>query len=567
MARRVVALILAQLNMNFAVSHSRHYYLKKRQSLWEPVAILLSVVSVAAVIAFGIYKAASYYYSAAAMVGQGAVTLTLGILLAQVIVLILGFVLVIAVFYFSNDLPILIPLPLRPAEVIASKFAVILANEYVSLAVFVVPVFVAYGVRAAASAVPYVVSCILVFLAIPLVPLVFAAVPAILLMRVAGLSRRRDTLAMIGGFLFMVAVVVLQLLVQLQAPGRGEEAEFLAKVLATAEGLVDVVGARFPPSIWATKALALAGTAQGLSNLAVFLVAGALGFGILLAIGERVFYQGVLKGFEVGVAGGRVRRAARWRARAIASRSPVVSLAVAEMKVFTRTPVFVLNGFAGFVMLPVAFVVMSVARNDPEVAGFWNALLAAPGSTAIGTLVIAGHFFVLAALSSIPFSAFSREGKRNIWIPRSLPVSGRTVALGKAAGAEVMIAIGALPGVAVLEYLVRLPFPSVLVGIALGLLSSFLLCVFGVLFDMWRPMLSWTDQQKAIKSNLNVLAGMLMGVAVIFVIGLAVRFCARLGLTEWGVVTGVALILVFLLVVLLKILGTIADKLWVRLDV
>ncbi|HHY33497.1 MAG TPA: hypothetical protein GX515_10890 [Firmicutes bacterium] len=565
MARRLVSLVLAQLNMNFAISHSRYYYLKKRQRLWEPILIALSIASGAGVLAFGVYTLASYYYSAAAAIGQGAVTLTLGILIAQVVVLILGFVLVIAVFYFSNDLSILIPLPLRPAEVIASKFAVILANEYVGLAVFIVPVLVAYGVRAGVSVMPYVLSSILVFLAIPVIPLVLAAVPAILLMRVAGLSRRKDTLAMVGGFLFVIAVVTLQMLVQLRAPSAGDEAELLAKMFARANSLVDVVGARFPPSVWATKALALSGTWQGLSNLAVFLAAAALGFAVLLVIGERVFYHGVVSGFEAGATGA-ARRASRMRVAAFTSRSPVVSLAIGEIKLFMRTPVFVLNGFTGFVMFPVMFVLMFLARSSPEIASLWDALLAAPGADAIGALVIAGYLFVLAAMSAIPFTAFSREGSRNIWISRSFPVAGRTVALGKAVGAEGMIAVGALPGVAVLWYLTSLPLSSVLAGVGLGLLSSFMLCVCGVLFDMWRPMLNWTDQQKAIKSNLNVLVGMLIGAVVIVLMYVTVSFCVRLGLPEWAVVAGVAGAIAILLIVAVKILGVVADELWVKLE-
>ena len=44
MKGRLLSLILAQLNMNFAISHSRHYYLKKRQRLWEAVLIVVSVI-------------------------------------------------------------------------------------------------------------------------------------------------------------------------------------------------------------------------------------------------------------------------------------------------------------------------------------------------------------------------------------------------------------------------------------------------------------------------------------------------------------------------------------------
>ncbi len=566
MARRVLSLILAQLNMNFAISHSRYYYLKKRQRLWEPVLIALAIGSLAATLGVGIYKAASYYYSTSAAIGQGAVTLTLGILLAQVLVAILGFVLVIAVFYFSNDLGILIPLPLRPAEVLAGKFAVILANEYVGLAVFVIPVLVAYGVHAGVSGVPYVLSSVLVFLALPVVPLIIAAVPAILLMRVAGLSRRKDTLAMIGGFLFVAVVVLFQFLVQTKAPGIGEEAEFLAKMLAGANSLVDVVGARFPPSIWATRALAGAGTLQGLYSLVLFLGAGVLAFVALLVIGDRVFYQGVLGGFEAGARRGarptgKVQEAARYP-----SRSPVASLALVEMKLFTRTPVYVLNGFTGFVMFPVMFVAMFFAKRDPQIARLWDAFLSAPGLAAVGALVIGAYFFVLAAMSSIPFTAFSREGKRHIWIQRALPASGRTVALGKAVAAEIMIVLGAIPGVAVLEYVVRLPLASVATGIVLGIISSFTLCISGVLFDMWRPMLNWTDPQKAVKSNLNVVAGMLIGLAVIAVLGGAASLFVKFGLPAWSVVAGIGGVLIAILAAEMKLLGALADRMWGALE-
>ncbi|MFZ5923776.1 MAG: putative ABC transporter permease subunit [Bacillota bacterium] len=566
MARRTISLVLAQLNMNFAISYSRYYYLKKRQRLWEPVLIGLAIASGAITIAVGVYKVARFFYSATAPIGQGDVTLTLGILASQVIVLILGFVLVIAVFYFSNDLSILIPLPLRPAEVLASKFAVILANEYLGLAVFVIPVLVAYGLLAGVGAVPYAITAVLVFLALPVVPLVIAAIPAILLMRVAGLSRRKDTLAMIGGFMFVALVVGFQIFIQTRAPGRGEEAEFLTRVLSTANSLVDIVGSRFPPSIWATKALAGAGTLSGLLNLALFLGAGALAFAALLAIGNRVFYQGVLSGFEAA-ARSNDRSAARLRADRYAERSPVASLAVTEMKLFARTPVFALNGFTGFVMFPVMFVVIFFVRRTPEMARIWESFISAPGFEAIGALVVGAYFLALTALSSIPFSAFSREGKRNIWIPKTLPVAGRTVALGKAVAAEIMILLGALPGVAVLEYMVRLPLVSLAAGIALGVISSFTLCLWGVLFDMRRPMLNWTDQQKAVKSNLNTLFGALFGIAAIVALGFVVHLGLKAGVAGWAVVAVVGGIATVLLVAAIRVLDAAADRIWRSLEV
>jgi len=79
-------------------------------------------------------------------------------------------------------------------------------------------------------------------------------------------------------------------------------------------------------------------------------------------------------------------------------------------------------------------------------------------------------------------------------------------------------------------------------------------------------MLNWTDQQKAIKSNLNVLVGMLIGAVVIVLMYVTVSFCVRLGLPEWAVVAGVAGAIAILLIVAVKILGVVADELWVKLE-
>ena len=47
MKTRLLSLILAQLNIFFSISHSRYYYLKKRQRLWEGILIAGSIIILA----------------------------------------------------------------------------------------------------------------------------------------------------------------------------------------------------------------------------------------------------------------------------------------------------------------------------------------------------------------------------------------------------------------------------------------------------------------------------------------------------------------------------------------
>jgi ABC-2 type transport system permease protein len=562
---RLLSLILAQLNMNFAISHSRYYYLEKRQRLWEGILIVVSIIMTALVLSFGVYKLACAFYSQAAIINQEALTLTTGILAAQFLMLILGVALVIAVFYFSNDLPVLIPLPLRPWEVLASKFAVILCNEYLGLLVFITPIFVAYGMRADVSLISYALSAIIVFLTLPVIPIAIASILSVILMRVVGFTKRKDILTIIGGFLLTGLIIGVQLYLQTKLPARGDEQEFIMQMLSQANSLVAVMGRQFPPSIWATWAVSEAGTSMGLLSLCLFLGVGAVSFGLFLALGDRFFYQGVLSGFEAPTSrrGALVDKQGR---HGFSKRTPLLSLAVTEMKLFSRTPVFVLNGFIGFLMFPVMFVVLLVMGNDPQMAGLWDSLATMPEFHSIGALLVAAYFFMLTAFSGIPFSPFSREGKANIWFLRSQPISGHAAAMGKALAAEIMIVAGAIPGLAVFEYIARLPIASLIIGVSLGIASSYALCIWGVLLDMARPMLDWTDQQRAIKSNLNTVIGMLIGMVALFLIGYLVYVLFRRGYS--GLVAQVmsGAIIALILGSGLRVLRVAGDKLWSRVE-
>lgn len=570
------SLIKSQLNVHFGLSHARHYYLRKRQRLWEPVIILLSIGSFVVFLSTGVYKAASYIFSATSMLGQGSVTLTLGFLSSQTIMLLLGFTLVISVFYFSNDLDTLIPLPLKPWEVLAAKFSVILAGEYILLAVFVIPVIAAYA-QGAGGGLWYWVSATLLFLTLPMVPLVVAALPAILLMRVANVSKRKDTLVMIGGFLLIAATIAFQFLVQ-KGPGKGEEIAFLEAILSKANGLASAIGNRFPPSLWATLALSEAGTGQGLAYLGLFIVASAVSLIGLFAIGNKVFYEGLVAGFEVGMKRrmpqlpSREKRVGRWTRKwfrllpgVYIERSPMVSIALAEAKLFVRTPVFVLNGFTGFVMFPAMFIMLTITGGS-DIKVFLDLLSSSPSLRLVGIIVVSIYILLLASMSSIPVTPFSREGRANIWVLKSMPATGKMVGFAKALAAQGMITLGSVPGVAVLSYLLGLPLLYVVLGLCIGILMSFSFCLLSVMLDMWRPMLTWTDKVKSVKSNTNTILGMVLGIVVGGVLALIIYGAFAVGISgPWMV--GLAIVFAgVLLYISLAAFKKLADRLWADLE-
>ena len=174
-----------------------------------------------------------------------------------------------------------------------------------------------------------------------------ASILTVVLMRLTGFTKRKDMLTIIGGFLLVAAIIGVQFFIQTKLPAPGDEQQFMMQLLSQANSLVSVAGKQFPPSIWATLAISSAGTSEGFINLGLFLGVSAISFALFLMLGNKFFYQGVLSGFEVSVSK-RDTSAKMATKTQFSERNPLISLAVTEMKLFSRTPVFVLNGFICF---------------------------------------------------------------------------------------------------------------------------------------------------------------------------------------------------------------------------
>lgn len=522
------ALLLALLNVNFGISVLRQQ-IRRRERLWEPLLVILAVGVGVASLGWVLIRFLQTVLEIGHGVGQPEVVLTLAHFAAAVIVFVFGLVFVMSSFYFAGDTERLMSWPLRPRQILSAKFATIMVNEYLTLALLLVPVYVLYA-RYVEVGPGYVPFAVLTFILTPVAPLALASLLVVLLLRVVSIARKRDLFTMVGGFLLVVGALLLQYVMQAQMPELASEADVAEFLFGRAHSLSTLAAAGYPPSFWAMLAVARAGTWQSITALAGYAGLGVLLFGALLALGERFFLTAVQRGRASGRRPAVKRR--RWR-----SLTPVQAIAHLERKLFVRTPVFVLNGFAGFVIIPVLLLVPQLTGGEAlqEIAGGMS-IAPALGIGAVALWIGAGS-----ALSMIPATAFSREGGR-LWILRSQPVSGSTLFLGKLVGTLSMVLPAAVPGAVAFAYFLRLSVPVVVVGLLLGVVlatSSAMLCLW---IDTMRPWLTWTDPARAIKSNLNGLIGVIATVVLFGALLLLGFVLAQIGV-ELGFIVAVLAVL------------------------
>ncbi len=432
----------------------------------------------------------------------------------------------------------------------ASKFAVIVINEYLTVAAVVLPVVITLGVMARGGA-GYWVNAVLVYLALPVIPLALVSLAVVAMMRFINISRKKDALILAGSLLLIGLSIVVQIGLRRSAGvdgGPGASAAAVAAFFTSPDSLLNKVGAIFPPGIWATKAIAGGFSGEGLANLALLLGVTIGLFFAMVVLAEKLFYRGLVGLAETTGRKRRLTRAEMSR-RVSSGRRAGAAIFWREWKIMNRTPIFLLNGVLVSVFLPAVFILMATIDTGGKASGRGgdpmallkalasaNPLIVHPGGGAVhdhlrqhqrdGLIdVLAGRRAVL-DLEGHPGRAPRAGGGQ---VPPLL-LGGHA---GRRHGRDRRRLFSASGGGG--PYPRRPACPS-----SRGCSSR----PSGMMIDLARPLLDWTNPQKAIKQNLNVLLALVADVGILtiafFVVKALVKSKLAMGLVLGIVFAGFA---------------------------
>jgi len=553
------ALVRTGLRANFGLRAIAYRFFTEKKDRWLLPLFALAAVSLAPTLYAGIKLLAGLYGMLTPM-NQQAALLTFALLTGQVLILLFGLYYVISAFYFSRDLEILIPLPLKPFQVMLSKFIVICVNEYVTVFLLVVPVLVTWGIKAGRGP-DYWVAAVLVYLLLPVIPLAIVSLLVVALMRLVNVSRKKDALILIGSIILIAGSIALQSAVG-RANAGGMSAQSAVAFFAAPDSILNRVGAFFPPSIWATKALAGGPGATGPAHLALFAGVSLALFLALIVLSEKLFYRGLV-GIGETSARRRTLSSAEMSRRVSSGRRPFRALLAREWRIMNRTPIFLLNGVLVVVIIPVVMLLMVKTGGETEVF-LVNFLSAA--NPAVVILGAAAFLTVSGSLNGTASSTFSREGGQ-FWMSKVIPVPPRDLVAAKLVHSYAISVLGVAVSTVALVAIFHLPAGQVAPAVGLALLAGMLLTIIGMLIDLARPLLDWTNPQKAIKQNLNVLFAMLAGIGFLIVTGWLAARLLKLGIGGPGVLLILAALLAVLSAAGAALLFRFARKRYAEIEV
>ncbi|AFU13891.1 ABC transporter, permease [Bacillus toyonensis] len=446
--------------------------------------------------------------------------IAMGLAIASIWVFLMSITNILTVFYYSNDIEMLLPLPLKPAQIISAKFLTVLITQYVMSSFILLPIFITYGLKSGAF-ITYYIYMIFIYLLFPIVPLVLASLLMTVIMRYTNIAKNKDRGNIFIGIVSILFIVGINVFMQWRnksAFSGDGAAEYLVN---NQSSLIVQMTNYFPTTYFGAVALVESANWKGPLYVMIFALISFVFFVLFYYIAERTYLKGVI-GLSTSTAKKEVISAEGLQKSTVQS-SHLKAYVKKEFKTLFRTPQFFLNCIVQTFVMPIMlFFILFVQDgnlkfiteyiNNPETTGF-----------AIGVGLCASLF--LMGSNVIATTSFSRDG--NSWfVNRYLPVKASDIFFAKAITAWLInVIILAVFGITMAVVAGISPVFMIL-WFLLSANGLLLINLIGTRWDAQTADIHWDTEQKLFKSRYTTLWNFLANIliALIIVAGVSVLY-------------------------------------------
>lgn len=482
------------------------------------------------------------------LLDQAGYLMNVGFLMTAVIIFLFSIFAIPSVYYFSKDIDHLLVLPIKPEVILTSKLAVCIVYEYLFAAAVLVPMYISFVLQIGFSFLSFL--CFLViFLTLPIYPLVLSSVLTMVIMRFVPFFNNRDRFNLIGGIIVVAAALGLSFWMQTM-----ETEDMSAVLMALMDGNNSLMqfGTMLFPFV---PSAALSCFHGDLLQLLLYLGITAISLVVFLICGKLLYFKGAIGSSETSHSRHTFDQKQLSESR---HHSVFRTYLIKEFKILFRTPVFFTNCVLTALLMPIILTVaVYTSLQGMDLRAFITPqLLESIPNLWCYVLVISflvGSF--MGGINMISSTAISREGT-NAYFMKFIPVPVETQAFAKAACGIIISAVSGWLLLIPLHLVLSYPIYLDLIFVVGSLVSVIMTNLFGILIDLLRPKLVWEQEAAAVKQNLN-------GVISILLSFLLAAVCFGLLYIGWDQVLLIAIgllviqiVLSFLLYVGVKRAGT-----------
>ena len=428
----------------------------------------------------------------------------------------------INVFYFTKDNEYILPLPLKPYEIILARTNVLIITEYiVTVLIGFIPLLV-YGVLTSASMSYYLLMFVALVL-VPILPILLVSIIVMIIMSFAKITKNKNKFQLIATILVLSIVIALSLsTTKLQDDITNEQ---LAHMLVEANGMVDLLKGYFPTLDYVISSLTSDSIVVALIELLKVLVFTISGVIVYVFIAQKIYFKGLVGNL---FSSSSKKKNIKINTNKYNNSKLYKSYISKEFKCLIRNLVFFLQCLLPAILIPLLMIVMVILQMKnsitPQMSEQLNSF---NGNTFIVACVILGVIQFFSMFIYIAITAISRDGKNAIFM-KYIPVSLYKQYIYKCIPNIVMGSITSIISIVVANIILKLDMLMIVLVFIAAIIMNVAESIILIIIDLKRPKLEWDSEYAVVKQNFNLIFPMIISMIAIFIIILAGVFLTNI---------------------------------------
>ena len=412
----------------------------------------------------------------------------------------------INILYFTKDSEYLLPLPLKPYQIILARTNVMLIAEYVIIFLIGFIPLVMYGILTGAGIV-YYLTMILSVILVPILPVLLISMLIMFIMSFARLTKNRNRFQLFATLLVLAIIIALSI----STSGMKQDLtnEEMAQMVVQANGMIELVKGYVPTVDYLMEALTTNSLFTAIVEVLKTLGITIIGFIVYMLIAQKIYFKGLVGNLFGGGASSSNKEINQKEYR---NSKLYKSYVGKEFKNMARNPVFLMQCLIPAILIPIIMVVVVYTGLNSDGMGLeqiTQMVQQMSTNTFFIACIILGVIQFFTMFIYISITAISRDGENAVFM-KYIPVSLYKQYLYKIIPNIIMNIVTIIITLGMAEYLLNLPVITLIALFVVATIMGILQSIAMIIVDLKRPKLNWDSEYAVAKQNLNLVFPMLL---------------------------------------------------------
>ena len=420
----------------------------------------------------------------------------------------------INILYFTKDSEYLLPLPLKPYQIILARTNVMLIAEYVIIFLIGFIPLVMYGILTGAGIV-YYLTMILAVILVPILPVLLISMLVMFIMSFARLTKNRNRFQLFATLLVLAIIIAISI----STSGMKQDLtnEEMAQMVVQANGMIELVKGYVPTVDYLMEALTTNSLFTAIVEVLKTLGITIIGFIVYMLIAQKIYFKGLVGNLFGGGASSSNKEINQKEYR---NSKLYKSYVGKEFKNMARNPVFLMQCLIPAVLIPIIMVVVVYTGLNSDGMGLeqiTQMVQQMPTNTFFIACIILGVIQFFTMFIYISITAISRDGENAVFM-KYIPVSLYKQYMYKIIPNIIMNIVTIIITLGMAEYLLNLPVITLIALFVVATIMGILQSIAMIIVDLKRPKLNWDSEYAVAKQNLNLVFPVLLAMVNIVIL-------------------------------------------------